>query len=146
VHHDPPRRGHASGPSGETAPFGPPVSARVDASSATRPTHCLVRCGEAISGPRPGASLAAVAPAARNCPVMHQMQPGALGRITLPVCATMIALSATESDASSLHQLHAVREVPGHRGEVAARRAGGNAGPTLHRRQRVFTRSGEYCI
>ena len=80
---------------------------------------------------RPGGSLAVAIPAGRRSSgsaMMHPMQPG----IWMQRDASRRnddARRATKSAASSLHQIQAHHEVPGHRSRAAARRAEGTAGP-----------------
>ena len=56
------------------------------------------------------------------------------------------ARRVTVSAASSLHQIQADHEVPGHRSRTALRPTERTEGRMLRRRQRVFTRSAECCI
>ena len=98
---------------------------------------------------RPGASLAAAAPAGQRSPglpVMRPVQPAAPGCIAVPARATMM-------HAAQRHQPHhrciRSRRTMKSQVAVAAQRSGRPRAPqrrTLRRRQRVFTRSAECCI
>ena len=92
--------------------------------------------GQGVTWPmmrRPGASLAAAARLAGHRspgpPMMRLMQPAAPGCIAMPAAAAHDARRATASAASSLHQVQADHEVPGHRSRTALRQAEGAATP-----------------
>src|ERR1035438_2040336 len=81
---------------------------------------------------RPGASLAAAVPAGPPLTGTADDAPDATGCSRMHRDASRRnydARRATESAASSLHQIQADHEVPGHRGRTALRQAEGAATP-----------------